>query len=180
MIHLDEYEIFRQNKTTLKETSKDDEHHEYMVESEFPVYNFDMVKRQYANGLGLSEEVAASVDAVVQNQETISFIEFKNGKVNNQNINGKIRDSLLIFCDITESNISYTRENVDFYVVYNEEKNPDPNHSRNTIAAYFMGKGNEEYIRFGLEKYRHMYFREVHTYKKEEFVRRLKAISENI
>ena len=99
--------------------------------------------------------------------------------MNNRNIKDKIRDSLLLFCDLTKQTISDTRKNLDFIVVYNEEKNPLPNQfkkqavsdapSRIAIGKYFLGKGNEELIRFDLERYKHLYFREVHTYTKAEF-----------
>lgn len=35
----------------------------------------------------------------------------------------KLKDSLLIFCDIFNANISFTRKNALFILVYNEEKN---------------------------------------------------------
>ena len=57
----------------------------------------------------------------------------------------------------------------------NEEKNLLPNQykkqtpSRTEISRYFLGKGNQELILFDLERYQHLYFREVHTYTKEQF-----------
>ena len=61
----------------------------------------------------------------------------------------------------------------------NEEKNLLPNQykkqtntdapSRTEISRYFLGKGNQELILFVLERYQHLYFREVHTYTKEQF-----------
>lgn len=193
MIDLDTYEIFRVNKTTLKETSKDASEREsvqYMTDSPIEVVDFDKVKRHYANHLHLSEECAASVDALVKTEENLLMIEFKNGKVNNRNVKDKVRDSLLFFCDITGKNISYTRENLEFIVVYNQEKNPLPNQlkkqtartiqdspSREAIGKYFLKKGNEEFIRFDLERYKRLYFREVHTYSPEEFDEYMKEIA---
>ena len=40
---------------------------------------------------------------------------------------------------------------------------------RTEISRYFLGKGNQELILFDLERYQHLYFREVHTYTKEQF-----------
>ena len=75
--------------------------------------------------------------------------------------------------------ISLTPIMITDIVVYNEEKNPLPNQfkkqavsdapSRIAIGKYFLSKGNEELIRFDLERYKHLYFREVHTYTKAEF-----------
>ena len=56
MINLDSYPIFRDNKDSLKNTSKDDGNPndiQYMTNSEAKVVNFDMVKRSYANKLGI-------------------------------------------------------------------------------------------------------------------------------
>ena len=130
MINLDDYPILRNNKDTLKELSKDDSdisNIKYMTESNSMAVNFDKVKRIYVNTLGLSEESATSVDGLTKNNTDLLFIEFKNGEVKNRNVKDKIRDSLLLFCDITNTDISYTRQHAQFILVYNEEKNPLPN-----------------------------------------------------
>ena len=41
--------------------------------------------------------------------------------------------------------------------------------SREAIAKHFLGKAKEELIRFDLERFKTLYFRNVHTYSKEEF-----------
>lgn len=97
MINLDLYPILRDNRESLKKTSKDDSDPnaiQYMTSSETKVVNFDLVKRHYVNKLGLSEEAATSVDAIVLLEDGILFVEFKNGKVNNRNIKDKARDNL--------------------------------------------------------------------------------------
>ncbi len=193
MMNLDDYEIFRANQNTLQELSKDDRGAvdvQYMTNSLFQAVDFDMVKRNYANGLGLSEEVAASVDGLAHTTDSIVFLEFKNGKVSNRNVKGKIRDSLLIFCDITKKDISYTRSSADFVLVYNETANPLPNQisrssvqdspSRTAIAKRITQMGNQELVLFDLERYRNLYFREVHTYTKQEFENYLDKLRTNI
>ena len=186
MSDYDIYETFRNNKSTLKECSKDNSDPnciKFMTESQLEVINFDMVKTKYTNALKLSEECAASVDALLQADEASAFIEFKNGNLSGQaakqNMKNKIRDSLLLFCGLTKQTIRDTRENLDFILVYNEEKNHSHNRpkkdevsdspSRIEIGSHFLCKGNEELIQFGLERYKHLYFREVHTYTKAEF-----------
>lgn len=182
MINLKDYELFRKYRAALKELSRDNRdsgNDQYMTESQFEAVDFDKVKTVYTNQLGLSEECAASADALLQTEQELMMVEFKNGKVNNRNVKDKIRDSLLLFCDITEKTISYTREKMDFIVVYNVDRNPLPNQlrkqevqdapSREEISSYFLRKGKEELIRFDLERYKHLYFREVHTYTQEEF-----------
>ncbi len=189
MINVDLYPILNDNIESLKETSKDDSdtnNIQYMTTSEIAVVNFDLVKRSYVNGFGLSEEVATSVDAIVPMKDGILFVEFKNGKVNNRNIKDKARDSLLIFLEIIGKNITFSRSNIDFVVVYNIEKNPLPNQitkgklqetpSRIVIADFFMKKAKKELILFDLERYEKLYFRNIHTYSKEEFEEYLETL----
>lgn len=182
MVKLDLYPILQNNRCSLKEISKDDSGPndvQYMTSSEKAVINFDLVKRHYVNQLGLSEDVATSVDAILPFADGILFVEFKNGKVDNRNIKDKARDSLLIFLEIIGENISFSRNNIDFVVVYNLEKNPLPNQlkkgqlqetpSRVFIADHFMEKAKKEFIRFDLKRYEKLYFKNVHTYPKERF-----------
>lgn len=190
MMNLDTFPIFAENKTTLMQASMDDsdrEHVQYMTRSDLKAVDFDWVKRLYANRLKLSEESATSVDAIVQFEDHIDFIEFKNGKVNNRNIKDKARDSLLIFLDITGRTLNYARNRVDYIVVYNPQRNPPPNQlkkealqdspSRISIANHFSKKAGTPLILFDLEKYQTLYFRKVRTYSKEEFEEYLQAQS---
>ena len=58
MINLELYPILWDNRESLRETSKDDSDPndiQYMTSSETEVVNFDLVKRHYANGFGLSD-----------------------------------------------------------------------------------------------------------------------------
>ena len=58
MIKLELYPILLDNRESLRETSKDDSDPndiQYMTSSETEVVNFDLVKRHYVNGFGLSE-----------------------------------------------------------------------------------------------------------------------------
>lgn len=183
MIDLEQYPLFAENKTTLKQTSMDDSMKaeiQYMTESQQEVIDFDMVKRHYANSLGCSEECAASVDALFStNDDRIVFVEFKNGKVNNRNVKDKLRDSLLIFSDVTGKTVSYTREHADFIVVYNKEKNFGAvkqqqkdlslSPSRVAIGNWVCAKAKEEFVLFDLGKYATIYYRTVHTYSREQF-----------
>ena len=184
MINLEDYKIFKDSKKSLKELSKDDSNNdkiEFMTESEIEVIDFDSVKTKYTNELQLSEETAKSVDALTETCDGLAFVEFKNGNMKNEKakVKEKIRDSLLLFCDITNKTVSYTREKMDFVLVYNIEKNPLPNQvaknevrdsvSREAIAKYFLSMANKELIRFDLERFQTLYFKNVHTYSKAEF-----------
>ncbi|MEG2506349.1 MAG: hypothetical protein RSA93_01655 [Longicatena sp.] len=186
MNDLNSYSYFANNISTLKELSKDTsnmEHTQYMSDSMKPAINFDAVKTAYTNDFGLSEEVAKSVDALVMIKDKPVFIEFKNGvmKKKNANVQTKARDSLLIFCDITQQHINQLRTSLDFILVYNKIKNDTTNHHKDSsnslrdIGKYWMDKAGEEEILFGLEKFKTLYFREVHTYNEEEFTKYLES-----
>lgn len=184
--------IFKDCISTIKEISIDTSNNESMSCSETEIINFDTVKTKYANELGLSEEVSKSVDGLMfLDGDKQVFIEFKNGTFTPKEIIDKIKDSLLIYCDIIEKNISHTRKTLDFMLVYNMEKKPfskeeekkiqENNYiqdipSRTAIANYYTQKGGEEFIRFGLEKYKGLYFKDVHTYDKKEFDKKIEFI----
>lgn len=182
MINLASFAIFRDNRKSLKELSSDtsDKNNiQYMTESQRQATDFDLVKRLYLNSLYHSEDDAQSVDALTQTEDTVIFIEFKNGAVHASDIKTKVRDSLLMYCDITKNTIANTRADSVLVLVYNLEKNPRPNQlkkgepptwrSQVAISRYFAKKGNRELIRFDLERFEGLCFREVHTYTKEEF-----------
>ncbi|MCI8428490.1 MAG: hypothetical protein HFJ03_13310 [Lachnospira sp.] len=103
------------------------------------------------------------------------------------NVYNKIYDSLLIFNDIVEQNISFCRKHMNFILVYNESKNLSEDYnnegknlskdgkiknqdcSKAKIGKYFYSKAKKKYIRFGLERFEKLYFQEVFTYTQQEF-----------
>ena len=120
-----EYSDLKKCKGGLGNCSFDSEHNERMCESDLQVINFDKVKTSYCNQRGLTEEKAHSVDAIVNGPDDYTcMIEFKNGKIKNarENVQLKLRDSILILCDLCHCNISNTRENLIFVLVYNDER----------------------------------------------------------
>lgn len=80
MIDVDSIELFKNNKTTLKETSKDSTNKTYMTNSKIKVINFDKVKKDYSKQLGLQEQPKSN-DALFYANGKLTFIEFKNGKI---------------------------------------------------------------------------------------------------
>ncbi len=126
----DKIGIFQNYLSTLKKTSLDkgSGQKKYMTESEMPVVDFDKVKKAYVRELRVKpKSMPCSSDALhIGKDGNISFIEFKNGKINymqRYNIHQKIYDSLLIFGDMTGKGLSFCREHADFILVYNEMKN---------------------------------------------------------
>lgn len=120
-----DYHTIKIHKNALRVCSYDAAHDESMTTSELQVINFDAVKTDYMNHLNYSEEKARSVDVLANGLDHLTYlIEFKNGDVKREKweIQLKIRDSILMLCDICHCNINKTRENVVFVLVYNEEK----------------------------------------------------------
>ncbi len=159
-------------KTTLKETSKDDSDKNnvvYMTNSSLIVTNFDLVKTKYTNSLKLSEENAASVDAFVPKGDNVYFIEFKNGKLqasDKRNVRDKVRDSLLIYNDINNITITENRNSAIFILVYNEAKNKNKS---DPVVNPVMKLANQEKISFGMDRFKNLFFKEVHTYTEAQF-----------
>lgn len=182
---MDKIQMFKENMSTFKATSLDDNGvaKEYMTQSEIEVVDFDEVKNSYIRKLGLRlENPPCSSDALYECEPgKFYFVEFKNGRLHQNDIYSiqkKIYDSLLIFNDIMNTNISFCRENVGFILVYNESKNPDqnlkaeaPSPSRDKIGKYFSKKAGTSFIRFGLGQFKKIYFHDIYTYTTKEFER---------
>lgn len=190
MLQLKRYPLFEENLDVLKNLSIDTSSlHEkqYVTESQLPAVNFDRVKDAYTRRLHISNECACSVDALLNIHGTPTFVEFKNGKVQSEqgNIKNKVRDSLLILCDVTGKHISYTRSSMDFILVYNAIRNPmtpqeesmakdacglqKPGGSLEYICQQISRLSKREFVRFNMEPLRGMYFKEVHTFTIDQF-----------
>lgn len=178
MIDVDSIELFKKNKATLKETSKDSANETFMTNLEIEVINFDKVKEDYSKKLELQTKPKSN-DALLYANGKLTFIEFKNGKIvqskkntkdNASNevsayeLRRKIFDSVPIFTDIVQTNISFTRENMDYVLVYNEEKN-----SRKMISKHLHKSAKTNFICFGLEYFKKYFFKDVFTYTQNEF-----------
>lgn len=192
--------IIDERNSTLKDTSYDEDNNVYMVDCELEVCSFDDVKEWYVkNRIPLAKPNPKSNDALFFDKEEGFFIEFKNGKINNAvnfELNKKIYDSLLMLFDLgyVDSNerevdsISYTRENMNYILVYNEEKYLQVGATRQTKEGFDRQKvevtaskhrdllfstvkklANDELIKFGLDQFRNYLFKNVHTYTVKEF-----------
>lgn len=188
-------DIFENNISTLKDTSIDKSPDsngivtiEYMTESKLEVVNFDKVKEEYIKKFKEAEMIK-SIDALIVEKDLEVFVEFKNGDIsyyknskkdsddlsehclkNNilYDIEWKIRDSLLIYCDLLKKNISYTREKTDFILVYNEFKNKNKARDDMKKSINRLSKKEDELVKWGFGKYK-FFFRNVHTYTQKEF-----------
>ena len=183
MINIDNYEILKNNLSTLKEISKDDSETivEYMTHTTFSAINFDGVKTEYLKSFHLSDELAKSCDGLLCFNDKDILIEFKNGEsIKPSEIKIKIKESLLILTAIiTQDEIIEIKNKGVFILVYNVNKNPittqeikqkgiQESPSRDSLIKYSLKIGGKEFIRYGLEKFE-KYFNKVHTYCQEEF-----------
>ncbi len=191
-IQYDKIALFRDNMSSLRETSKDSDssNPECMTNSEIAVVNFDKVKESYIKDMKLSFTPCSNDALYIDKNGDLYFIEFKNGIMTRPmifNVYNKIYDSLLIFNDIVEQNISFCRKHMNFILVYNESKNLSEDYnnegknlskdgkiknqdcSKAKIGKYFYSKAKKKYIRFGLERFEKLYFQEVFTYTQQEF-----------
>lgn len=172
---------FRKHTETLHSLSRDNSHEKFLTDSTIPAIGFDKVKKEYSDTLGLTE-TPCSVDAIcLLENDSLVFIEFKNGRLNNTEIYGlrkKVYDSLLIFQDISGISLTTLRSRATFVLVFRKDLNPkdDDNRqslsiapSRDKIINQVFKLASKELIRFDLERFKSYCFKDVHTYSPEEF-----------
>lgn len=169
-----EIELFNKYKSTIRDTSFDDNNNKRLIDSNRECIDFDKVKEKYTKELNKIIDMPSSVDAVILLENKFLFVEFKNENLRpdkNFPILKKAKDSFLIFGDITESKIKYIRENSIFILVYSKEKNSEKNKtSRRSILKDLSNKANKEAILFGMDKLIGLYFERVITMDDEEFL----------
>ena len=179
MTDLSAHAILARNKTSLKETSCNDQspNNPYMTNSSLEVINFDAVKTEYVDSLHLSE-VPKSNDALLQKKDgSLVFVEFKGGQLNQRllyDLRKKIYDSILILGDILGETISHTRMNLDYVLVHSDKAFGTPP-SLDYIVKSVAENANEKHIKGGLNAFKSYCFREVATLTTDEFEEYLKT-----
>jgi hypothetical protein len=134
-------ELLKAFSSTLQETSKDDsgvsknppEPVVFMTDCQAPVVSFDSFKNNIVqNGWG---GIPKSCDALYMCDADMWFlIEFKNGQIENANKKDlktneiydavrKLFESLFLLTEKLGQTIEFTRRNLVFILVYNEDKN---------------------------------------------------------
>lgn len=168
MIDLEQPNQLTKYKSTLKDTSKEQNEVVYMTESLYNVVNFDSVKKKSCNRkfCGLRSNDALLIPSPNSN-EKFAFIEFKNGCIEDKGaitqITEKIYESLLIFNEIVQENLSFDKENIVYILVYNENDN-----GKFSTDAHSAQLANEKYIIPDLERYQKLFF-DFQTLNKIEF-----------
>lgn len=178
-------DVFFQNAIDSFQNASDS-----MIDYQDSVIDFDKVKINYCERYGSSNEASQSADVLILNkQDKIVFIEFKTGKINNRNkksrLKSKLRDSILIFNDINKLDLDFSRNNVEYILVYNQDENrssvseqksqqirqneAETTDSLRDIQQFVANKAGEEFVYFGLEVLKKVFISDVHTYTKTEF-----------
>ncbi|MGX8850966.1 hypothetical protein [Amedibacillus sp. YH-ame10] len=174
-------------KATLKETSFDSIHGEYMVELQNEVINFDEFMKCYIKSFENHSDPFCSVDTLCKMNGDWCFIEFKNGNLKKtsvmQNISNKIGHSILILLRNEGISIKDFYHNAIFILVYNEDKNRPVNcvenkldsdeiqysESRNLTVGALTKKAKRNIIKFNMARYESIYFKNVLSLTKKQF-----------
>lgn len=174
--------IYSRHQSTLKHMSFDETHKEYMSEDEtVVVYDYDGVVKDYASREHIFKP--CSNDALYIDDERITFIEFKNGTVKAKQLLQKAYDSLFVLFDQDMglewrradfcSNISFSRKNIDYILVW-EDPDKDPKTADRQKIKNHVRKNSKFYLNT-LSPY---LYKQVHIMSKvefqQEFVERVK------
>jgi hypothetical protein len=162
---------------TLEQTSEDTDETAnpvgrgcFMTSSQRQVVNFDSFKNSIAARFELSRS-PNSCDALYMYTEDEWFlIEFKNGKLDEETmhqVRGKIFQSLLLLTEQLNNTLEFTRNNVNFILVYNESiEHTARNMIGNALKKLAGGTG---FFPFGLDGLQRLFFKDVFAWNKIEF-----------
>jgi type VI protein secretion system component VasK len=169
---------------TLEQVSKDSDEEinpkgrgVFMTSNKKKVVNFDKFKESIAKKYALNNSPNSCDALYMQSENKWFLIEFKNGKINDKKVSQvkwKIFQSLLLLTEKIDKTICFTRENLNFILVYNEdaleENRLDEDAQRTAIGkSLYKLIGNSEFSPFGLKDLQKLYFKEVHEWTKKEF-----------
>lgn len=129
-------------RCTLKETSEDASNNVFMTSSQEDVVNFDKFKDSFFQND--KDPRPKSCDALYRYTDGTWFlIEFKNGRIENQQVIRKFFESLLLLTQKLGVTIDFTRLNLVYILVYNERSNSTPGYLKTvvSVAGYGCSKG---------------------------------------
>jgi hypothetical protein len=161
---------------TLQKTSEDTSKSEYMTSSHKMVINFDRFKNDFVKDMALTQTPLSCDVLYMSSAHKLFLVEFKNGEIGpkeNYEIKTKIFESLLMLLERTGETITFTRRNLTFILVYNEtiphgiKQFEDT--AKNTLQNKIFNLAGSHIIRFGLHRFKKLYFYDVYTYSKTEF-----------
>ncbi|MDR1688381.1 MAG: hypothetical protein LBS21_07195 [Clostridiales bacterium] len=156
-------------KEELRTISMDFDNNHAMVKSNFAIVNFDKAKDVYAKEFGAYSPKSCDGLYYCAAEDTYYFVEFKNGKINNDvrlQVNLKVLESISLLSDVLNMPTSFFREKCTFILVFNDSKN------RSSIGAHVMRNAGVELVRFGLDRLEKLYLKKVYTLNPWEFTSR--------
>lgn len=183
---------FRDSISTITKASLDDYHNESMVISDIPVVNFDYATELYCNDKNIPK--LYSDDAILPlKKNRMVLIEFKNGKITRKvksNIYKKNIDSIFVCSDILEETEDELKEDTDYILVYNYEKNNHKqecngnNDIEQTVEFDFIANelnsfSDSNYVAFGLKKKFSNNFKSIYTFTVPQFKNYLQKLNIN-
>ena len=172
---------------TLREASYDRTNNAYLTNLSYLVYDFDKIKEQYVKEISQALTTCTisfrSNDALYIKNNTLIFIEFKNGNIashlKKEEVRSKISESLLILTDILDAQLHEIRKDCYYILVYNRQNNPIFETQRNTpinqIGTYLARLSNTNHLINGFDRYR-VFFHEVYTINESELERVLDTL----
>ena len=137
---------------SLKETSRDSEHHEYLCQSDMSVYDFDcIVKKLYP------QKQPSSYDSLIvdESRKVVYCIEFKNqipSAINNQNIVKKLTNGKDILDNICHKGNVQKNDYEFIYCVVHKAR-----------ATRYKNPISNREIKFELKQYKDTYFDNIVT-----------------
>lgn len=171
-------EIYQKHRSTLKKTSLDmsQNRNESMSDDvSIPVYNYDEVVQEYSVREHISKP--CSNDALYIDETRITFIEFKNGGIDRNQLKKKVYDSLLVLFDSDMGlewcrpdfigNISFSRKNIDFILVW-EDPACNPKCAAQKRLHHHLNRLGE----LGLARLKRYIYKNVQIMSKAEFQHR--------
>lgn len=168
-------EIYQKHRSTLKKTSLDTSQNRNESMSDdvsIPVYNYDRVVEEYSVREHISKP--CSNDALYIDGNRITFIEFKNGGIDRDQLKKKVYDSLLVLFDSDMGlewcrpdfigNISFSRRNIDFILVW-EDPTCNPKHVAQKRIHHHLSRLSK----LGLARLKRYIYKNVQIMSKAEF-----------
>lgn len=165
-------------KSTLQETSKDDDGY-ILIDDLQEVYNFDKVTELIAEEYRCKKPLCSCDALFIKSKNEIFLIEFKNARrsrIPKKQLCEKAFDSLITLqvAFFPHYSIDELRKKVDLVFVYNDEGVVE----KELASPYFdkiKMKFNElskcpSNILFGLDKYKDIFYRNILTVDKKEFM----------
>ena len=176
---------------SAKVVSYDSDNDVCMTGSMTTVVNFDQLVRGYSDSRKIS--CVCSADAFYCDSNGACYlIEFKNGKLDKGKmfeIKQKIYDSLLVLSDLTDTTLKDYRNELEFILVYNKEKNPDlfnvfpaPSNSPSlrTMTNGMAQKAKKPFKEESLGSFERYCFKKVSEMSADEFEQSILGISQSV